>query len=164
MFKNTSIKSYFITGLLIWVPLVITLWVLNLLVGMMDQSLQLLPEALLTENWLGVHVPGLGVDIVTCFMRTRGNLVARPRPPAPSLLRIQVIHRRGTCHQRCNRAENSTHFILHALRQHCSRNPPDLSLSGTGARQEKREVAACQPAPICRTWQAPFLRQVRRSR
>ena len=41
MFKKSSIKSYIITGLLIWVPLVITLWVLNLIVSTMDQTLQL---------------------------------------------------------------------------------------------------------------------------
>lgn len=76
MFKNTSIKSYFITGLLIWVPLVITLWVLNLLVGMMDQSLQLLPKALLTENWLGVHVPGLGVILTLLIVLSTGVLAA----------------------------------------------------------------------------------------
>ncbi|MBX3651907.1 MAG: DUF502 domain-containing protein [Burkholderiales bacterium] len=76
MFKNTSIKSYFITGLLIWVPLVITLWVLNLLVGMMDQSLQLLPNALLTENWLGVHVPGLGVILTLLIVLSTGVLAA----------------------------------------------------------------------------------------
>jgi uncharacterized membrane protein len=76
MFKNTSIKSYFITGLLIWVPLVITLWVLNLLVGMMDQSLQLLPSALLTENWLGVHVPGLGVILTLLIVFSTGVLAA----------------------------------------------------------------------------------------
>lgn len=76
MFKKTSIKSYIIAGLLIWVPLVITLWVLNLLVSMMDQSLQLLPRALLTENWLGVHVPGLGVILTVLIVFFTGALVA----------------------------------------------------------------------------------------
>lgn len=36
-------KRYFVTGLLIWVPLGITLWVLDLLIGTLDQSLTLLP-------------------------------------------------------------------------------------------------------------------------
>ncbi|MBT9591790.1 MAG: DUF502 domain-containing protein [Thiobacillus sp.] len=54
-------KRYFITGLLIWVPLGITLWVLDLLIGTMDQSLTVLPAAWQTEAWLGVRVPGLGV-------------------------------------------------------------------------------------------------------
>ncbi len=60
-------KKYFITGLLIWVPLAITVWVLHLIVSTMDQSLLLLPTALRTENWLGVHIPGMGV-IMTLFV------------------------------------------------------------------------------------------------
>lgn len=74
MFKKTSIKSYIVAGLLIWVPLVITLWVLNLLVGTMDQSLQLLPQSLLTENWLGVHVPGQGVILTVLIVLFTGML------------------------------------------------------------------------------------------
>ncbi|MFO7543471.1 MAG: DUF502 domain-containing protein [Thiobacillus sp.] len=54
-------KRYFITGLLIWVPLGITLWVLNLLIGTMDQSLTVLPEQWQPEAWIGVRIPGLGV-------------------------------------------------------------------------------------------------------
>ncbi len=53
-------RKYFITGLLIWIPLVITIWVLKLVVDMLDQSLLLLPTAVHTENWLGYHIPGLG--------------------------------------------------------------------------------------------------------
>lgn len=54
-------RKYFITGLLIWVPLVITLWVLNLIVTTMDQSLSLLPEVLDPRALLGRDIPGLGV-------------------------------------------------------------------------------------------------------
>ena len=60
-------KKYLITGLLIWIPLVITIWVLKLVVDVLDQSLLLLPAALHTENWLGVHIPGLGA-ILTVFI------------------------------------------------------------------------------------------------
>jgi uncharacterized membrane protein len=76
MFKKIPIKSYIITGLLIWVPLVITLWVLNLLVSIMDQSLLLLPQALLTESWLGVHVPGQGVILTVLIVFSTGVLAA----------------------------------------------------------------------------------------
>ena len=75
MFKNSSIKSYIITGLLIWVPLVITIWVLNLLVGTLDQSLQLLPQSFLTESWLGVHVPGLGVILTVLIVLVTGMII-----------------------------------------------------------------------------------------
>ena len=54
-------KRYFITGLLIWVPMGITLWVLDLLIGTMDQTLTVLPAEWLPEAWLGMRIPGLGV-------------------------------------------------------------------------------------------------------
>ena len=54
-------KKYLITGLLIWIPLVITIWVLKFIFDALDQSLLLLPIELRTESWLGVHIPGLGV-------------------------------------------------------------------------------------------------------
>ncbi|MBI1285714.1 MAG: DUF502 domain-containing protein [Thiobacillus sp.] len=54
-------RRYFITGLLIWVPLGITLWVLDLLIGTMDQTLTVLPTQWQPEAWLGMRIPGLGV-------------------------------------------------------------------------------------------------------
>jgi uncharacterized membrane protein len=54
-------KRYFITGLLIWVPLGITIWVISALIGAMDQTLLLLPESWRPESWLGVYIPGPGV-------------------------------------------------------------------------------------------------------
>jgi len=42
------------------VPLGITLWVLDLLIGTMDQSLTFLPARWQPEAWLGVRIPGLG--------------------------------------------------------------------------------------------------------
>jgi uncharacterized membrane protein len=54
-------KRYFITGLLIWVPLGITLWVLDLLIGTLDQSLTVLPAEWQPEAWIGIRIPGLGV-------------------------------------------------------------------------------------------------------
>ncbi|HEX8987432.1 MAG TPA: DUF502 domain-containing protein [Rhodocyclaceae bacterium] len=53
-------KRYFITGLLIWVPLAITVWVLVVIVRTMDQSLLLLPPAARPEQLFGVYIPGLG--------------------------------------------------------------------------------------------------------
>lgn len=53
-------RKYFITGLLILVPLAITIWVLNLIIGTMDQSLLLLPERWRPEAIFGVHIPGVG--------------------------------------------------------------------------------------------------------
>ena len=53
-------RKYFVTGLLILVPLAITIWVLNLIISTMDQSLLLLPERWRPEAVIGFHIPGLG--------------------------------------------------------------------------------------------------------
>jgi uncharacterized membrane protein len=66
------VKKYLITGLLIWIPLVITLWVLKLVVDVLDQSLLLLPAAFQTENWLGLHVPGLGAILTVVIVLVTG--------------------------------------------------------------------------------------------
>jgi uncharacterized membrane protein len=71
-----SLKRYFITGLVIWVPLGITLWVLDLLVGTMDQTLLLLPPELRTESWLGMHIPGLGVILTLLVVFVTGVFAA----------------------------------------------------------------------------------------
>ena len=55
-----ALKKYFITGLLIWIPLAITAWVLSLIVRSMDQSLLLLPQAIQPERLLGIYIPGIG--------------------------------------------------------------------------------------------------------
>lgn len=74
--KKTVLKRYFLTGLVIWVPLVITLWVLNFLVSTMDQSLLLLPESFRTENWVGRHIPGMGVLLTLLVVFGTGLLAA----------------------------------------------------------------------------------------
>ncbi|HSO06252.1 MAG TPA: DUF502 domain-containing protein [Pelomicrobium sp.] len=53
-------KKYLIAGLLVWAPLGITIWVLDLLFSTMDQTLLLLPETWRPEKWLGIRIPGLG--------------------------------------------------------------------------------------------------------
>ena len=69
-------KRYFITGLLIWVPIVITLWVLDLLVTTMDLSLTLLPDEYHPDRLLGVHIPGLGVLLTLVVVLVTGLLAA----------------------------------------------------------------------------------------
>jgi uncharacterized membrane protein len=54
-------RKYFITGLLILVPLAITLWVLNLIISTMDQTLLLLPPQWRPEVFLKFSLPGMGV-------------------------------------------------------------------------------------------------------
>jgi uncharacterized membrane protein len=69
-------KKYFITGLLIWIPLAITVWVLHLIVSTMDQSLLFVPEPLQPEHLFGVHVPGVGVILTLLVVFLTGLLTA----------------------------------------------------------------------------------------
>ena len=69
-------KKYFITGLLIWVPVAITAWVLALIVRTMDQTLLLLPQSIRPETLLGVYVPGLGVILTLVVVFITGLVSA----------------------------------------------------------------------------------------
>jgi uncharacterized membrane protein len=68
-------KKYFITGLLVWVPLGITLWVLNLTIGTMDRTLLLLPEQWHPDRVLGIHIPGWGIILTLLVVSLTGLLM-----------------------------------------------------------------------------------------
>ena len=78
-------RKYLITGLLIWIPLVITIWVLKLVVDTLDQSLLLLPPQWRTESFLGFHVPGLGVILTLVIVFVTGVL-------ATNFLGARLVH------------------------------------------------------------------------
>ena len=65
-------KKYFITGLLIWIPLAITVWVLTSIIGTMDQSLQVLPSAIHPINLLGFNIPGAGTLLTLLVILVTG--------------------------------------------------------------------------------------------
>ncbi len=69
-------KRYFITGLLIWVPLGMTAWVLKFLIDTMDQSLLLLPDSLQPEQLLGMNIPGIGTVLTLLVVFLTGLLTA----------------------------------------------------------------------------------------
>lgn len=68
-------KKYLLTGLLVWVPLGITIWVLNLTISTLDQSLLLLPVNWYPDKLLGIHIPGLGVILTVVIVLGTGLLV-----------------------------------------------------------------------------------------
>ncbi len=70
------LRRYFIAGLLVWIPLVITVWVLDLLVGTLDQTLLLLPNDWHPRKLIGIHIPGLGVLLTLVVVFVTGILVA----------------------------------------------------------------------------------------
>lgn len=68
------IRKYFISGLLVLVPLAITLWVLNLIISTLDQSLLLLPDAWRPEKLFGFHIPVLGTILTLLIVLVTGLL------------------------------------------------------------------------------------------
>ncbi|OLL33361.1 hypothetical protein BTH42_02350 [Burkholderia sp. SRS-W-2-2016] len=72
--KKTTLKSVFLTGLLVLVPLAITLWVLGLIIGTMDQTLLLLPMSWQPERAIGYRLPGLGAVLTLAFIFVVGLL------------------------------------------------------------------------------------------
>lgn len=78
------IKKYLLTGLLVWLPLAITIWVLLWLVGLLDAIFGGLLTGLvaLTPNSAGTlieplrHIPGLGVVLVFGALLVTGALVS----------------------------------------------------------------------------------------
>lgn len=70
----STLRGYFITGLLIWVPLAITLWLLEVIVTTMDQSLALLPASWHPHVLTGWNIPGMGVLLTVLVIFVTGLL------------------------------------------------------------------------------------------
>jgi uncharacterized membrane protein len=69
-------RKYLIAGLLVWMPLGITFLVIRAIVGLLDQTLLLLPEAYQPDNLLGFHIPGIGVVLSVILVLATGMIVA----------------------------------------------------------------------------------------
>ncbi|MEO5703197.1 MAG: DUF502 domain-containing protein [Gammaproteobacteria bacterium] len=72
----STVRRYLIAGLLIWVPLGVTLLVIKFLVDVMDNTLLLLPAAYQPDALLGFHMPGLGVVLSVVVVLSTGVIVA----------------------------------------------------------------------------------------
>ena len=73
-FLSIRVKRYLIAGLLVWVPLGITIWVLHFLLSTLDQTLLVLPERARPEALFGFAIPGLGVVIAFLILVITGAL------------------------------------------------------------------------------------------
>jgi uncharacterized membrane protein len=69
-------RKYLIAGLLVWMPLGITFLVVRAIVGFLDRTVLLLPDAYQPDNLLGVHIPGLGVLLAVFLVLATGMIVA----------------------------------------------------------------------------------------
>jgi uncharacterized membrane protein len=70
------LRRYLMAGLLVWVPLGVTVLILKFLVDLMDQTLLLLPYAWRPEQLIGFSIPGLGLVLVVVVVLLTGVIVA----------------------------------------------------------------------------------------
>jgi uncharacterized membrane protein len=69
-------RRYLIAGLLVWVPILVTVLVVRFILDLMDQTLLLLPPSVRPEALLGVHIPGLGLLLAVLLLVFTGVLVS----------------------------------------------------------------------------------------
>lgn len=69
-------KKYFIAGLLVWLPIWATYFIIKFLVDLMDKTLSLIPHRYQPDQLLGVHIPGLGFVFTVAILFLTGLLMA----------------------------------------------------------------------------------------
>ena len=72
----TWLRRYLIAGLLVWLPIGVTVLVVKLLVDLTDQTLVVLPDKYSPDHLLGFHIPGLGVVLSIVVVLTTGVIMA----------------------------------------------------------------------------------------
>jgi uncharacterized membrane protein len=71
-----NIQKYLIAGLLVWLPVVVTVLLFRFLITLMDQTLILLPLQIRPESLLGFSIPGLGLILTLLVLLVTGVLAA----------------------------------------------------------------------------------------
>lgn len=71
-----ALRKWLLTGLLVLVPGVITVWVLHWIISTLDQTLYLLPEAWQPDRLLGMHIPGFGVVLTLLALLLIGAIAS----------------------------------------------------------------------------------------
>ncbi|MCR4300398.1 MAG: DUF502 domain-containing protein [Sulfuricaulis sp.] len=69
-----TLRRYLVAGLLIWVPLGVTLLIVKFLVDLMDRTLLLLPVSIQPETLLGFRIPGLGLVLTAIVVLATGMI------------------------------------------------------------------------------------------
>jgi len=70
------LRRYLVAGILVWLPLGVTIVVVRFLIGLMDKTLVLIPRQYHPEALLGIGIPGLGVILTIILLLITGVLTA----------------------------------------------------------------------------------------
>jgi len=69
-----NLRRYLVAGILVWLPIGVTIFLLRVLINLMDRSLLLLPQQYRPEEWLGFAIPGLGLVLTLIVLLLTGVL------------------------------------------------------------------------------------------
>ncbi|HZY16502.1 MAG TPA: DUF502 domain-containing protein [Ramlibacter sp.] len=76
-----ALRKWLLAGLLVVVPVAITAGVLRWIIDLLDQTLQILPEAWQPDRLIGIHIPGFGVLLTLAILllvgATASNFVGK---------------------------------------------------------------------------------------
>ncbi|MBE7939529.1 MULTISPECIES: DUF502 domain-containing protein [Ramlibacter] len=72
----SALRKWLVAGLLVIVPVAITLAVLQWIIGTLDQTLLILPQAWRPEHFLGFHLPGFGVLLTLAILLVVGGITS----------------------------------------------------------------------------------------
>ena len=70
-----NLRRYLIAGLLVWLPIVVTVLILKFLVDIVDQTLLLLPETVHPNTLIGFRIPGFGFLLSGVVLLVTGMVV-----------------------------------------------------------------------------------------
>ncbi|KTC69306.1 transmembrane protein [Legionella birminghamensis] len=70
--KSKSLRSFILAGLVVWLPILVTLVILRFLIDLLDSTIALLPQAYQPETLIGMRIPGLGVILSLMVLMVTG--------------------------------------------------------------------------------------------
>jgi uncharacterized membrane protein len=73
--RPVSLRRLLVAGMLVWLPIIATIWVVSFFVTLMDRTLVLIPDQYQPQNLMGFHLPGLGVIFAFVVVLLTGVLV-----------------------------------------------------------------------------------------
>ena len=71
-----KLRTIIVAGLLVWIPLGLTIFVIKLLIDLLGQTYLLIPGALRPENLIGTEIPGIGVIVAIIVVLLTGLVTA----------------------------------------------------------------------------------------
>lgn len=71
-----ALRRWLLAGLLVLLPLMITIWIINWIIGTLDQTLQILPSQWQPDLLLGIHIPGFGVLLALVIVLVIGAVTS----------------------------------------------------------------------------------------